>query len=290
MNHPVLASALLALAGAAGCLWAQQPQPAKPAPPSQPVSKQPQPKSKGEADALMAIFNTQDVDVRIKAAEELLTKYVDTEFKTVALQIIAASYQQKNDFEKMVIYAERTLESDPNNYVAMLMLASAIPQRTREFDLDREEKLARAEKFARSAEEIMKTAPKPRPDIPDEQWAAVKKDFSAQAHEALGLAAMVRKKYDVAIAEFKTAIETAPNPDPTVMVRLGAVYNLTGKYDEGIALLDKVMAATDVHPQLRQFAQAERVRAIQAKTSGAKPAAPAAPSTTAPAQVEIKRP
>lgn len=74
------------------------------------------------------------------------------------------------------------------------------------------------------------------------------------------------------------------------MVRLGAVYNLTGKYDEGIAVLDKVMAATDVHPQLRQFAQAERVRAIQAKTGGAKPATPAAPSTTAPAQVEIKRP
>jgi tetratricopeptide (TPR) repeat protein len=254
------------------------------------VAKQPQPKSKGEADALMAIFNTQDVDGRIKAAEELLTKYVDTEFKTVALQIIAVSYQQQNDFEKMVIYAERTLESDPNNYVAMLMLASAIPQRTREFDLDREEKLARAEKFARSAEEALKTAPKPRPDIPDEQWAAVKKDFSAQAHEALGLAAMVRKKYDVAIAEFKTAIETAPTPDPTVMVRLGAVYNLTGKYDEGIAVLDKVMAATDVHPQVRQFAQAERVRAIQAKTGGAKPATPAAPSTTAPAQVEIKRP
>lgn len=143
MNHRVVASALLALISAVASLGGQQPQPAKPAQPSQPVAKQPQPKSKGEADALMAIFNTQDVDVRIKAAEELLTKYVDTEFKTVALQIIAASYQQKNDFEKMVIYAERTLESDPDNYVAMLMLASAIPQRTREFDLDREEKLAR---------------------------------------------------------------------------------------------------------------------------------------------------
>lgn len=290
MNHPVVASALLALVSVVASLGGQQPQPAQPAPPSQPVAKQPQPKSQAEADALMAIFNAQDVDARIKAAEELLAKYADTEFKTVALQIIAASYQQKNDIEKMMIYAERTLESDPNNYMAMLMLASVIAQRTREFDLDREEKLNRAEKYARSAEEILKTAPKPRPDITDEQWAGVKKDFSAQAHEALGLAAMVRKKYDVAIAEFKTAMETGTNPEATVMLRLGAVYSLTGKYDEAIAMFDKVMAITDVHPQVRQIAQAERVRAIQAKAQGAKPAAPATPSTAAPAQIEIKKP
>jgi hypothetical protein len=72
------------------------------------------------------------------------------------------------------------------------------------------------------------------------------------------------------------------------MVRLGAVYSLAGQYDDAIALLDKVMAQTDVHPQIKQFAQAERARAFQLKSAGAKPAAP--PSSTAPPQVEIKKP
>jgi tetratricopeptide (TPR) repeat protein len=202
---------------------------------AQEVQRQPQVKSQKEAEAVMAIFQAPDPDSRIKAAQELLHKFADSEFKAIAMQMIAASYQQKNDFENMVVWAERTLEADPKSYHAMLMLATGIAQRTREFDLDREEKLARAEKYAHDAMEILKTLPKPRPDIPDEQWEAAKKDFTAQAHEALGLAALARKKYDVAIAEFKLAVEGAANPDPATMVRLGAVYNMTGKYDDAIA-------------------------------------------------------
>ena len=289
MNRRVVVI-IVAAVSLAALVWSQKPQAAAPAQPSQPVAKQPQAKSKGEADALMAIFNAQDIDSRIKAVDTLLAKYADTEFKAVALQIGAASYQQKNDFENMVVYAERTLEADPHNYSAMLMLASGIAQRTREFDLDREEKLARVEKYVRGAQEALKTALKPNPSLTDEQWEGAKKDFEAQAHEALGLAALARKKYDVTIAEFKTALEVASSPDPATMVRLGAVYNLAGKHDEAIALLDKLMAQPDVHPQIKQFAQAERARAFQMKAAGAKPVAAPPPTSTAPPQIEIKKP
>jgi predicted Zn-dependent protease len=97
----------------------------------------------------------------------------------------------------------------------------------------------------------------------------------------------LRKKYDVAIAEYKQAVEGAGTPDPATMVRLGQAYNTAGKPDEAIAILDKVMADTNVHPQIRQVAQAERVRAIQAKGGGAKPAPAATPG--APAAVEPKK-
>jgi hypothetical protein len=58
------------------------------------------------------------------------------------------------------------------------------------------------------------------------------------------------------------------------------VYNEAKRYDDAIAVLDKVMAMTDVDPRVRQFAQAERVRAMQAK--GVKPPAPAPTATPAP--------
>jgi predicted negative regulator of RcsB-dependent stress response len=163
----------------------------------------------------------------------------------------------------------------------MLLLARAISQRTREFDLDREEKLTRAEKYARSAMELLKDAPKPNPQVTDEQWAQGKKEYMAQGHEALGFAATARKNYDVAISELKEAIEAVP--DPIAMVRLAQVYNQAGKPDDSLALLDKVMAIQDLHPSIRQFAQAEKVRATQLKNGGAKPAAAATP------QVEIKK-
>jgi tetratricopeptide (TPR) repeat protein len=246
--------------------------------------KQPAPKSEKEVEALQAMFQAQDPDSRIKAAESLITKFADTEFKAVALYMIAASYEQKNDFEMMMIYAERTLEADPKNYASMLMLATGLAKRAREHDLDLEEKLTRSDKYAKSALETLKDAPKPNPQLTDEQWEAAKKDFNAQAHETFALAAMLRKKYDVAISEFKQAVDGAATPDPATMVRLAQVYNLAGKPDLAIPVLDKVMAGADVHPQIKQFAQDERKRAIQAKGGTANPAAtpPAPPAGAAP--------
>lgn len=275
-----LACAALLLMGQQAGQEPQQPAPAAPPQPESPVRQQPTVKSQEEGQAVMAMFQAQDPDTRIKAAEELLTKFADTEFKPTALHFIAASYQEKNDPEKTIIYAERALEAEPDHYMAMIMLANSITQRTREFDLDREEKLARAEKYATRAIEVLKTAPRPNPMITDEQWTSAKKDMHSQALEALALGALVRKNYNEAIGKFKESIEVASNQDPATLVRLGATYNKAGKHDEAIAILDKVMADPNAHPQIKQFAQAERARAIQSKgggTTGGSTAPPAAP-------------
>lgn len=236
------------LLAAGSALWAQ---------------KQPQPKSQPELDAILAIQNAQDPDSRIAAVENLLTKFADTEFKGFALYIATVSAQMKNDYEKMMVYAERTLDADPKNYATMLIMANAIAMRTREHDLDKEEKLSRAEKLAKQAADVLKTAEKPNQQLTDEQWASAKKDFEAQGHEALGLVAMARKKYDDAINELKIAVESSA--DVATSVRLGQAYNFAGKHDEAIAVLDKVMASADAPPQIKQVAQAERARAVQAK-------------------------
>jgi tetratricopeptide (TPR) repeat protein len=244
--------------------------------------KPPMAKSKSEVEAYNAIMTAPDPDARIKACDAFLTKYADSELKAQVLFAEAFSYQQKSEYEKMVVYLEQTIAADPKNYGAMLMLAKSIAQRTREFDLDREEKLGRAEKYAKEGMDLIKDAPKPNPQASDEQWAEAKKEYMSQGHSALGYAARARKNYEVAISEMKQAISEAP--DPVTMVQLAAVYDLTNKPDDALALLDKVMALQDLHPSIRQFAQAEKVRATQMKSGGAKPSAPAAP-----AQVEIKK-
>lgn len=248
---------------------------------------QPKPKSQKELEAIQAMFNAQDPDSRIAAAEVLLTKFADTEFKAIALQVAAASAQQKNDFEKMVVYSERTLEADPKNYPAMLMLANGIAQRTREFDLDKEEKLTRAEKYANSALELVKAAAKPRPDLPDADWEAAKQSYMAQGYEALGLAAMVRKKYDAAATQFQAALTASP--EASTMVRLAAAYNAAKKPDQAIATLDKLNATPDLHPSIKAVATQERNAAVKMKGgAAATPAAPAAPATPAPAPTPAK--
>ncbi len=226
---------------------------------------QPKPKSKGEYDAIMAIQTATTPQAQLAAVDNLLTKYADTDFKPMVLQMAVQAAQQMGDNEKMVVYAERALQADPKNYMVMFMLAQQIAQKTREFDLDKEEKLKQAEKYANDGIALVKVASKPRPDIPDDQWNAAKKDFEAQGYEALGVAALVRKKYDDAITQFKKAIETQATPDPATKVRLASAYNGAGKYDDAITLLDGVLADQQLHPTIRQVAGQEKLKAAQGK-------------------------
>ena len=168
MKRTIL-TGVLALAAGVSSLMAQ------PAP-----AKAPAPKSKEELAAVQALFNARSSpDATIKAAEDLLTKFADTDFKDVALLSEAQAYEQKRDYDKAQIYAERALEANPKNFQTTLMLAELLAQRTRENDLDREDKLAKSEKFANDTIQLVKEAPKPRPDIPDQQWEVAKKYLAA---------------------------------------------------------------------------------------------------------------
>ncbi len=263
-------------AGSAGQQPAQAPgQP--PAPPASPVARQPKPKSQKEIAAIQAMFNARTPDERIAAAKALITGFADSEFRPLAWQLVAASYQQKGDEENMIVAAEELLKADPKNFNAMIMISGALARRTREFDLDKEEKLGRAEKLANQARAVIKTAPRPNPQVTDEQWAAAKKDFDAQAAEALGLCALARKKYDDAISHFKFAVENSSQPEQATMVRLANAYIEAKRYDEGMGVLDKVLGMPNLHPAIKQFAEQEKKRATMLKD--AKPsAAPAQPS------------
>lgn len=245
-----------------------------------PVAKQPQPKSQKEVDAIMAMQNAmqaQDLDGTVKAAETLLTKFADTEFKPVALQVVAGMYQAKGQLEQAVIYAERLLEADPKSYNAMIMIATITAQQTREHDLDREEKLKKVEKMAMDARNLIKDAPKPRPDFTDDQWIAFRKDLTSQTYEAMAMAAQARRKTDVAIQEYKQAVEVASNPDPATLVRLGSLYNSNNQPDLAIPVLDRAMADPQAIPQVKAAAQKEKDRATQLKAKPAPAAPPAKP-------------
>ncbi len=238
------------------------------------AQKAPGVKSQKEAEAVQAVFQAQDPSARIAAAESLLQKFADTDFKAIALYLATEASAQLNDGDKVIIYGERTLEADPKNYMAMLTMGRTLASRVREHDFDKEEKLGRAEKLAKDANEALKTATKMNPQMSDADWEGAKKDFTAQHFEVLGLAGVARKKFDVAIANYKSAIDLSS--DPSTMVRLAQAYNMAGKPDDAIAMADKVMAIADVNPQVKQFAQAEKVRAAQAKAKSAPAAAPAA--------------
>jgi tetratricopeptide (TPR) repeat protein len=262
---------ILAIGAGATCLMAQAPPPAQAASPAQAApAKVPMPKSKSEQDAVQAMVAVAaDPDKAIAAAEALLTKFADTDFKAVALDIEADAYQRKGDFDHMVIFAERALETSPQDFQASLMLAKHYAIHTRENDLDREEKLGKAEKFANQVIETMKTIAKPNPQLPDDQWVEIKKDLAAEGYNVIGLANLTRKKYDVAAAAFKSAVDVNSHPEPAYMVRVASALQSGGKNDEAILWCDKVTAMPDAHPQVK--AVAAQIRALAVKAGGKAP-------------------
>jgi tetratricopeptide (TPR) repeat protein len=245
----MILTGILALATGMTALMAQQPAQ---------QGKQglvPNTKSPGESQAVVALMQAQgNPDAMIKAAEDLVTKYTDSFYKETALLFEANAYKEKGDIEKAMVYGEQVLKVNPKNYQITNMLGTMIVQRTRENDLDKEEKLANADKYFNATIESLKTAQKPNPQLTDQQWEDGKKYLTADAHNGLGMVALTRKKYDVAIAEFKTAVDT-DGSEPTYQVRLASALQAAGKNDEAIAVCDKVLANPQLHPQIKAVAQ-----------------------------------
>ncbi|HUA21581.1 MAG TPA: hypothetical protein VMB25_22710 [Bryobacteraceae bacterium] len=241
-------------------------------------------KSQKEAQAIMAVQTAKTPDERIQAIEAVLDKYADTEFKTLLLQMAVQTEEQKGDYAQTIFYADRLLKADPKNPFALATLALETVNHTREFDLDKDEKLGNVEKWANEAIEDAKTMPKARADWTDEQLDAARKDFQAQGYEALGMADQVRKNYDGSVTNYKKALTASASPQPAILVRLAQVYAIQGKADDAIFTLDKAINNPDSTDQVKSIAQRlkddiqKRKGAAASKPAGA-PAAPAAPAT-----------
>jgi tetratricopeptide (TPR) repeat protein len=220
-------------------------------------------KSKSEGEALGAIQNEQDPAALMAKVDAFVAKFADTEFKTWAYTRAAEAAERKSDGPKVIIYSDLALETDPKAYHPMLMEAAELARTTRENDLDKDEKLSKADKLAHQAIEIIPTVAKPNPQIPDAQWEEIKKEFVGDAHRDLGMIASVKKKYDVAVAEFKQAVEIPHDPDLPTYIRLAAAYTDNKQPDEALEVLAKMPA----NPQLAPFVEKEKKRAEALKAA-----------------------
>ena len=221
------------------------------------------PKSPKEGEALVAIQSATTPDGRLAAIENLLTKFADTEYKVIALEIATDTVQQKNDPVQSIIYAERLLEADPQNLNAISTIAKVTASGIRENDLDKEDKLKRVDELTGTCMKLAADAKNPNKMLTDEQWVSRKNEYIADCHDAIAAAAIVRKKTDVALTEYQASLGL--RKDPATMVRMAQVYSADKKYDEAIALLEKVQAIPDVNPIVKQVAGNERVKAIMAR-------------------------
>jgi tetratricopeptide (TPR) repeat protein len=254
--------AMMALTGAAA--WAQQ----VTAPPTAAIGKTPKVKSKEEAAAIKKIVDAKTADEKIAAVDALITGFADTVFKSTALMEAAEAEDSKSDYAKAVSYGELAIQADPMQFYGMILVAGELAQHTQKYDLDKEEKLGKAEKYVAQALAVIPTATKPEGAGSEAEWNNFKKDQTANAHKDLGLIAAARQKFDVAAKEYQISVDTAVTPDTVTMARLANAYNETGKYTEALAMATKVLKIDGVNPTVKAYAEQQQQRAQKGLGTG----------------------
>jgi len=223
--------------------------------------------SKKEADAMNAVFKAKTPDETIAAADSFVTNFADSEYKPQVLEAAAEAAEHKNDSPKAIFYAQKALEASPQYIPALNVIALETAGHTRENDLDKDQKLAQAEKYAKQVLELLPSETKPAyVSATDAQWEASKKEDAALAHVALGLIATVRKKYADAATELQTAVDNESAPDPTHMIRLADAYNKAGKPDDALTVTNKLLAMPNLPDAYKKFVQQEKDEAERAKS------------------------
>jgi tetratricopeptide (TPR) repeat protein len=230
----------------------------------------PKPKSKKEAEAVSAVIKAkeQGPDALIAAATDFVTRYADTEYKGWAFYIMALAADQKRDLINVVVYGEQSIAADPMNFATMALMSRAIAQSTKKYDLDKAEKLARAQKLAKDAIELSKkNPPKPNPKLTDEEWAAAVADMVSPAYEGLAYAAMVDQNYDECAANLKQGLDSLPKPDGALMVRLGFCYRLAKKFDAAVDILDRAINDPNSSDVVKQAAMQQKKYVDQSRAA-----------------------
>ena len=216
-------------------------------------------KSQKEAQAVQAMLQAQTPDDRIKAANDVITNFADTDFKPYALFIEADAYFQKNDPDKAIVYGEQAIQADPKNYQAEVLVAKAYASTTHNNDLDKADKLAKIEKDGKDALTNIAAATKPNPNLPEDQWNQIKNDLQGQAYYTLGIAAIYGGKMDDASTDFQKVAEM--DQDPTDLIRGARAYMDAKKPEQAMQLLDKAAASPQANAQVKGIITSDKARA-----------------------------
>jgi len=242
------------------------------------AQNQPRPKSQKEADEINACVGAADMETRLdmcetfvnnhpksdfremalwmacttapnvpdrgtQYCEKLVVEFKNTENKGAALYLTMLGYQQANDFEGMLTYGELVLEENPEHWGALLALAYVLPLRTREHDLDKEEKLTQAEGYAKRALDVIPRTENPNPDaMTDDEWLLQKKDLMAEVHKALGAVAAKREDWTAAETSYRQALQVANKQTGELFYQVAKALKEQGKTDEAMGMLDQSIA------------------------------------------------
>lgn len=250
---------------------AQQNAPAGQASAQTPAKRPPQAKTQAEFDAYKAVIGMNDPVAQEKAANDFAAKYPESELRPLVYRAAMDAYRQANNLDKMMEMGQKVLTYDPDDPRALVAVAQALTERTRETDLDRDQKLAEARKDAQRALVTVDT------DVPTgaysaDQINAYKSLLRSDAYEILGTLDYNTKAWAGAEGNLKKSIDAYPQQvDPTAVLLLSLTLDQENRYPEALKYANQAVDLTKEGTTIGDAARREKERLTQL-TGGANPA------------------
>ncbi len=236
--------------------------------------EQPPPGSKSEAApaqtspeeiaAFLALVQTRDPQQRLALVRQFLASYPESSFRSRTYAAGAEAYRMQGNFDRTVEYGEKALELSGRDPLVLILLADALAEGAVSTAPDAQQRLSRAEEYARQAlgllPDMFAAAPQP-PDMPQEQFRMQWEYIEAQPHATLGFIYLRRQDYAHAEEELQQA--TALNrikPNAVDFLRLGFAHMQQEEWAEAKAAFDRCLeiggsAAFTAQQQLEEVAK-----------------------------------
>lgn len=254
--------------------------PSAPQAPALPAHKAPpSAKTADEFAAYNAAASNPDTAAAEKAADDFATKYNQSDLRGLLYSNIMRRYQQANDSDKTLEMARKVLTYEPNDPVALVMAATVLAERTREGDLDREERYDEAVKYAQRALETSKTDLMVPANATAQQIESAEKVLLSMAHSALGMIDLNRKNDAAAVQEFQQSIELSASGqvEPLTYLRLALAQDHLKQYSDALTSANKAVESSPANSPVAMLAKQEVDRLSKLQGSGTAEPVPTPP-------------
>ncbi|MGB2606468.1 MAG: hypothetical protein WBC78_22890 [Candidatus Sulfotelmatobacter sp.] len=231
----------------------------------------PQAKTQEEFKAYNDAVALTDAAAQEKAAGDFATKFPDSELRPLLYKAVMHGYQQANNADKMMAMAEKILTYDPDDPEALLGVSQVLAERTRDTDLDRDQKLAEATKDAQRALVTVETDI-PTTGLPQERIDAFKGFIRSEAYAILGTIEFNKKAWADAEGDLRKSIDAFPQQlDPIAVFRLSVALDMQSKYPEALKYANQAVELTKEGTNAGDAARKEKDRLTQLSGGGAPP-------------------
>jgi tetratricopeptide (TPR) repeat protein len=236
----------------------------------------PQAKTQPEYAAYQAATALTDAAAQEKAADDFATKFPDSELRVVLYKSVMHVYQQANNADKMLDMARKVLSYDADDPEALVGVSQVLAERTRDTDLDKDQRLAEAKKNAERALTTVDTDI-PAAGLPQERVDAYKGFLRSEAYAILGTLEFNNKAWTVAEGDLRKSIDAFPQQvDPIAVFRLSVALDMQNKYPEALKYANQAVDLTKAGTSAGDAARSEKDR-LTKLSSGTAPGQASAP-------------